>query len=77
MMGIGKNTASKSVEAGGSTEGKYEEALEFLYSPGKSVSCLQFFSGVYVGHTLTLVFSVNIVALKNQPSLMMLYWLYS
>ncbi|NP_001408434.1 solute carrier family 23 member 2 isoform d [Mus musculus] len=25
MMGIGKNTASKSVEAGGSTEGKYEE----------------------------------------------------
>lgn len=24
-MGIGKNTASKSVEAGGSTEGKYEE----------------------------------------------------
>lgn len=25
MMGIGKNTTSKSVEAGGSTEGKYEE----------------------------------------------------
>jgi len=24
-MGIGKNTTSKSVEAGGSTEGKYEE----------------------------------------------------
>lgn len=25
MMGIGKNTTSKSAEAGGSTEGKYEE----------------------------------------------------
>lgn len=24
-MGIGKNTTSKSVEAGGSTEGKYED----------------------------------------------------
>lgn len=40
------------------------EAPQFLHSPGKSISSFSFLSGVDVGQTWTVVFSVNIVALK-------------
>lgn len=79
MMGIGKNTTSKSMEAGSSTEGKYEDEAKhpaFFTLPVIAwhfailMSLSGFLYGLVVGWALTLLFPVvgtEIAALSRAP----------
>lgn len=75
MMGIGKNTTSKSMEAGSSTEGKYEDeakhpafftlpvTLPFSLSPWLTLQLFPYW--INIGLAVILPFSVEVKAFKN------------